>query len=264
MPPRAQLVRQVISSASVSPLQSIRTFASVTTSGHHEAHGQLIDAFQRQISKSCTISTFFIVDALRKAYPNHYLTQTYSNAGLLDFARSGALQADLDTSVGHYFTRTRDHRYERVTAPEHLKDDVQFGRFNCRWKGHDFYMYHIEWYQTDYLTERQFILFPLHDRAQPETPLRVIDDLLVASFQHNADVGEEIWLYDRDHWSKNQRLFASVKKSSWDDVTLGKELKAELMHDVASFFDRRDHYESFGVPWKVSVTFLARFSLVFR
>ena len=62
----------------------------------------------------------------------------------------------------------------------------------------------------------------------------------------------KIWVYDQGYWSKNRKLWENVQAATWENVILKQEVKETMMEDVEDFFDSREDYEGFAVPWKVS------------
>ncbi|KAK3618873.1 hypothetical protein LTR56_024387 [Elasticomyces elasticus] len=60
----------------------------------------------------------------------------------------------------------------------------------------------------------------------------------------------EIYVFDRGCWQKNEELWKSVQSASWNDVILDPVMKNTLINDVQGFFDSRAVYEEVHVPWK--------------
>ena len=209
--------------------------------GHHEEHGAVISQIQDQVKRRTFLPSFYVVDALRSAYPTHVLTQTPTSTGLAALARSGGFEARLDTSLTFYAGREKDSLVERVEQPRDLDYNAEFGRLNCAWRDCEFYIYKGEYWQNDWeCISNHYILCPRDDSCKEETS-RLADDLIVAALQHKAKVDDEVWVFD-SHWKRSGKLWKSVKDSTWDDVILNQELKEELIKDVTSFFDREEAY----------------------
>lgn len=62
-------------------------------------------------------------------------------------------------------------------------------------------------------------------------------------------------MFDQGRWVKNKELCKSVQESTWEDVILDKDLKDVLVNDVEGFFDCKDDYKQFAVPWKRGIIF---------
>lgn len=54
---------------------------------------------------------------------------------------------------------------------------------------------------------------------------------------------------------RSHTLWEQVQKASWDKVILDPEFKKSLTDVSEKFFDSRDVYEDFGVPWKRGLIF---------
>lgn len=188
---------------------------------------------------------------MTRHYPDYHLTRTHPGTGLLDFANTGSLRAKADKHLSFYADRERDNYDNESQSLFKLKDDISFGRLSCTWNGTDFFIYVAELFRGDYTIERHFVLWP-RGESEGDSPARQVDNFLLASLQHRKRVHDEIWLYYDGVWEKNKRLFNSVKGSRWEDAILDDGLKTELMNDVVNFYARKEHYKSFGVPWKVS------------
>jgi transitional endoplasmic reticulum ATPase len=74
--------------------------------------------------------------------------------------------------------------------------------------------------------------------------------LIVAAGRWTNELHEEVWVWDGGYWQKSADLYRSVIKASWDAVILDPEMKEAIINDHLSFFNSRDTYEEFKVPWK--------------
>lgn len=222
--------------------------------GHQACHARVISQLQRHIASPPPLTNFLIVDALRSSYPDHTLVQTEESTGILKLAKAGLLEAHLDRSIDYYGYRCKDQDESKSSQSIVLGYSLEFGRYNCSWKGQDFYLYAANWSPYQYSTiSSHYILCRNQSQDDRDRQLQFIDDLLVAAYEHSCEVQEEIWIYDDGYWRRNSALWKSIKDCSWDDIILNQDLKQELMNDVSRFFDREKYYASFGVPWKVSL-----------
>lgn len=80
------------------------------------------------------------------------------------------------------------------------------------------------------------------------------DELILAASKWCTEVHMEIYVFDSGRWSKNKELWNSVQKATWNEVILDSAMKKKLIDDIEGFFDRRDAYKQFAVPWKASDT----------
>lgn len=140
-------------------------------------------------------------------------------------------------------------------SPGSLKDTVNFGRAQYEWQGKTFIVY------TTVFTEHwmrgaqkaMFILAPYGDKVVGDHHID-IDALLLACGTWTKELHGEIFVFDQAQWSKSKELYKSVQNSSWDDVILHPDTKSKLIEDIQGFFENRELYRSFGIPWKRGVS----------
>ena len=76
-------------------------------------------------------------------------------------------------------------------------------------------------------------------------------ELIAASASHSDAVDEgDVLIFDDDVWKKDTKLWKHIQKTKWEDVILDQSLKDGLTRNVETFFDHRDDYKQFDVPWK--------------
>jgi transitional endoplasmic reticulum ATPase len=61
----------------------------------------------------------------------------------------------------------------------------------------------------------------------------------------------EIWVYDRGRWTKDQDLWLNVQRVNREDVILRPDIWAALKRDILGFYDAKQHFRELGIPWKV-------------
>lgn len=140
-------------------------------------------------------------------------------------------------------------------GPGSLRDKVHFGRARYGWNGKNFIVY------TTMFTENwlhgplkaMFILAPCGDKVVDNHHVD-IDALLLACGNWTKELHGEIFVFDQARWSKSKELYKSVESSSWDDVILNPDTKSKLIEDIQGFFENRELYRSFGIPWKRGVS----------
>ncbi|MCJ1392178.1 hypothetical protein MMC18_005045 [Xylographa bjoerkii] len=123
-------------------------------------------------------------------------------------------------------------------------------KYECHWEGYDFVVYNAEVprpYQLDQVYS--FIL----TRAQCDESVygrSAATDTLIKKVQEwTAKSHNEILVFDR-FWLKSKELYQGVQGSDWKDVILDEATKRLLIKDIEGFFDARDTYKRFGIPWK--------------
>lgn len=246
---RRQSVRNVLARNHATAAASEEIQRPYDTEPHIDVMGDLRSHFAR----SGILPNVGIVDALRRWHPHHTVTQTPKSTGILKFAKAGHAHATLDTIVDFYGSRIYKPATDHPKRSGRLKDEVELGRYSYRWKEWDFHVYVADYWESEYShVQNHYILCPrsqgdvVHGRSQ------VVDKLITAASQHMSEIDDEIWVYDRGYWQKNKRLWKNVQSCKWEDVILNKEMKLQLISDVEAFYDRKEDYGSFAVPWKVS------------
>ncbi|KAG8528125.1 uncharacterized protein KY384_007041 [Bacidia gigantensis] len=200
---------------------------------------------------------FAILTSLRQSYPGHVVTVAPDKTGLTKFAEAGHAKAVLDEEDERfYFWRTYVPADRRSSVDSgKLSDEVKFGKSAYHWDGHDFIVYYAD-FIVDYVFERrQQYYFILYDRSKTSGEIRpkAVDDLIATSTKWNEDLHDEIWMYDRESWTKEKKLFRSVQQAKWDDVVLDPSMKKDLIDDVEGFFNNEAEYREFSVPFKRGV-----------
>ena len=197
-----------------------------------------------------------IVSALRSRYPDWTVTVTHGHTGLIAFAQAGQAKAELDTKT-ESLSAWRLHALpsQRISQDEgKMTDKVHFGKYDYEWKGEVFIVYTASFPQGFQILTNNYILHK-RDRELVDGHCKATDELIAAATKWNNNVHDEVQVFDRERWTKNKDLWASVQNASWDDVIMDKDMKETLINDVEGFFDCRDDYREFSVPWKRGIIF---------
>ncbi|KAK8124414.1 uncharacterized protein PG998_000173 [Apiospora kogelbergensis] len=201
----------------------------------------------------------FISRSLRENYPNLELvvTPAYS-CNLLAYARAGlATYEPVVDDVNGGKNLPASLQWDIYVPPARrldgalggLGETVSFGKYLYKWQGQDFLVYLVDGRdgtQGYPSVLNYYVLTP--DKAKAR-------ELLLAAGRWGADLHDEIWVYDQGRWQKNQELYASIQKASWDNVILDAEMKQALIDDHLSFFESRDTYAKLQVPWKRGIIY---------
>jgi DNA replication protein DnaC len=67
------------------------------------------------------------------------------------------------------------------------------------------------------------------------------------------EVHGEILVYEDGSWTKDDKLFTSIKGATFENLILPPQLKQELREDFRRFFASREVYRKYGMPWKRGV-----------
>jgi ATPase family protein associated with various cellular activities (AAA) len=72
----------------------------------------------------------------------------------------------------------------------------------------------------------------------------------------SCQVRGEILVYENGYFNKDKELFDSIKSSTFDNLVLPPPLMREIQTDFASFFESREVYDRYGIPWKRGAIFI--------
>jgi len=103
-------------------------------------------------------------------------------------------------------------------------------------------------------SEMQYILKEPRGGEKIQGHSRVVDALLTAIGSWQSIEPDALYVFDR-YWTKSVELWREVQKASWDKVILDADVKKELVDVCETFFDSKDTYEEFSVPWKRGLIF---------
>ncbi|KAF2864830.1 P-loop containing nucleoside triphosphate hydrolase protein [Massariosphaeria phaeospora] len=197
-----------------------------------------------------------VLSLIRQMYPEHHVTEVAENkVSLFDFASAGKASCLLDAD-DEAFNATRTwasvgERVEKKLSPGKLDDEFRFARFQYIWEDKEFLAYFVVW--KDMLDSQQRMFYILHPRTTDnivDGHCRDTDALVLAAGKWTSLLHDEIWVFDDGRWTKSKDLYKAVHGASWDDVVLDPDMKKNLIEDVQGFFDNRELYAQFAVPWK--------------
>ncbi|KAI0389752.1 P-loop containing nucleoside triphosphate hydrolase protein [Xylariaceae sp. FL0594] len=133
--------------------------------------------------------------------------------------------------------------------PGRLAEQVNFGKFEYKWQGHEFLLYLADGRdgtQPYGVTRNHYILSPSQ---------KSVRDLLLAAGSWANELHGEVWVFDSGYWQKSAELFRSILGAEWDSVILDADMKKAIIDDHQSFFDSREAYARLKVPWKRGVIY---------
>ncbi|KAK5746375.1 hypothetical protein LTR17_000755 [Elasticomyces elasticus] len=192
-----------------------------------------------------------VIERVRSLHPDkHITTVSTRSVDLLGYAKAGHAQAKLITAGDSYLSqRDYDAPASRMESGNgELSDDIDFGHYEYTWRGRDFSFYYICWYDDSHGSMSfQYIL---SERIGDKLHAASVDELIMACGKWSSELHDEIYVFDRGCWQKNEELWKSVQSASWNDVILDPMMKDTLINDVQGFFDSRAVYEEVHVPWK--------------
>lgn len=194
-------------------------------------------------------------DAIGKLFPDKHITPVLDHdAKPFEYAEAGHAKAKLLRDEDDYLAlRSYSSPVTRMEAGDGKLDEViLFGLYEYEHRGNSFRILCAQWYtQYSYGTmeKMNFILTPKSD-VDAQSHSNIADQLIILAGKWTAQLHDEVYVFDQSQWSKDKALWAAVQTSSWDDVILDPDMKANIIRDVTAFFDSRAVYEEYNVPWK--------------
>ncbi|RPD66739.1 P-loop containing nucleoside triphosphate hydrolase protein [Lentinus tigrinus ALCF2SS1-7] len=201
----------------------------------------MYDPWVDQASNKFSDPAVFGARQLRKLYPDHSIVLSFDYTVNI-FGYPGALIQPLsppDLISAVYFVPLA-RRLSQI--PGVLVDSISFGSFRVAWDKYDFLLYVVKY---PFGFGQQIQHYIIHNG--PEEPARA---LLVAAGGWNAQLHNEILVFNSGFWQKDHRLWTEIQKANWADVILNEDFKANLKKDIYGFFDSEKLYKSLSIPWK--------------
>lgn len=219
------------------------------------AHETAFTSWQDHTSAAKIDTDNFVHTLLRKAYPEtHIVRTTPSKCDLIGFANAGHAKAVSVVWDGFDALRVYKAPPSRLdSAFGRLENVVNFGLWNYKFETRNFRVYEVSY--LDRFSRIAKLLYILCPVLESHSHNVVVDHLLKHAGRWTAEAHDEVWVFDSARWSKNKELWASVQQSSWEDVIVSPEVRKKLSQDVDDFFDSRDSYEKFRIPWKRGIIF---------
>ena len=127
------------------------------------------------------------------------------------------------------------------------RQQIENSWLNVLWKGQLLDVILITWTEDCYRRRHHWIVA---DEKQ------LADDFFDAVCEWGCEVRGEILVYHDGFFEKNKELFDSIKTSTFDNLILRDSLKQEIQNDFTQFFESREIYERYGIPWKRGAIFI--------
>lgn len=158
-----------------------------------------------------------------------------------DFISAGQCSVVEQKSVFYHTTVVWEDTDEK---PE---EEIENAWLNVLWKGHLLDVILITWSQGCTLQQRQWIVADNR---------RVAEDFLNAVCAWWCEVRGEILVYQNGYFDKDKELFDAIKSANFDNLILRDSLKDEIKNDFEQFFNSRETYERYRIPWRRGSIFI--------
>jgi len=127
-----------------------------------------------------------------------------------------------------------------------LTQHIENSWLNVLWKGHLLEVVLLTWTESC-RRRRQWIVADERNIAE---------DFFNAVCEWSCEVRGEILVYHDGDFEKDKELFDSIKNATFDNLVLAGSLKQHIQNDFQQFFNSRELYERYGIPWKRGAVFI--------
>ncbi len=171
-------------------------------------------------------------------------------------------KAVLQTKSGSFDLRTYAHNglcTMELLAGRHSEVDTSwYGEKYGIWKTPANATYSVEWNSRSITVV--MMQWPeghrtAHMRWIIADSSEIAEDFLKEVSEFDSSVRSEILVFEGGCFQKSTELFNSVKSTTFENLILPASMKKEIQDDFHSFFNAREEYERYGVPWKRGVLF---------
>lgn len=157
------------------------------------------------------------------------------------FVRDNRCAVVEQKSVFHHVTT------EWTGAGQKLKQETRNSWLNVLWKGHLLDVILITWIEGYYFRRHHWIVAEEQNVAE-----QFFDEVC----DWSCDVRGEILVFQDGYFEKDQQLLESIRNATFDNLVLYGSLKQQIQDDFQRFFDSREVYERYGIPWKRGALFI--------
>ena len=128
-----------------------------------------------------------------------------------------------------------------------LKQHIKNSWLNVLWKGQLLDVVLITWNEGCYRQRHYWIVADAPNLAE---------EFFDAVCEWGCELRAEILVYHEGYFEKDKDLFQSIKTATFDNLVLQGSLKQEIQNDFAQFFESREVYEQYDIPWKRGAIFI--------
>jgi hypothetical protein len=128
-----------------------------------------------------------------------------------------------------------------------LKSQIENSWLNVLWKGKLLEVVLITWTESCYRRRHHWIV------AEER---KLAEDFFDAVCEWSCEVRGEILVYHDGYFQKDKQLFKSIRKTTFENLVLPESLKQPIQDDFQRFFNSREVYERYAIPWKRGAIFI--------
>ena len=160
---------------------------------------------------------------------------------LEDFVRDERCSVIAQQSVFQHATRD----WEPGEKPQRQR--IENAWLNVLWGGELLDVILLTWHESGRRRRHHWIVA---DTA------KLAEDFLAAVCNWTCEVRGEILVYQDGCFEKDRELFNSIKNATFDKLVRSGSLKQQIQDDFVQFFNSRETYERYGIPWRRGSLFI--------
>jgi hypothetical protein len=209
-------------------------------------NNRLKDFISEALRQHADYIAYFAGARLAEMYPGAAIIDTESlSFNLAEFAEAGLCSIWAHEDV--YCQKDTEWR----GVKKGFKHEIENGWFCVLWpyggKDYSIDVALLTWNDGMCETTRNWIIAESCD---------VAENFMRAVCAYCDEVHSEILVYEDGYWSKDDKLFASIRSATFDNLILPSHLKRGLREDFHRFFASREVYQKYGIPWKRGALFI--------
>lgn len=192
--------------------------------------------------------TYRIGKSLTELFPEQVvLPISHGDYNLEAYVRAGKATATFSTTFGYLERELTYRTWWSDDEPGETQQEALIYRNRnivreVHWEGHDFLLIELSWLESSY------------GRCHGAWLVAASTDLGEAFYRalcsYESVVRDEILIYSDGYWRKDQALYHAVQSATLDGLVLAPGLKEAVHSDLTQFFERREVYRRYGIPWK--------------
>jgi AAA+ superfamily predicted ATPase len=118
---------------------------------------------------------------------------------------------------------------------------------NVLWQGQLLEVVLLTWSEACRLTRHHWIVA---DRQ------KLAEEFLNAVCVRSCEVRGEILVFQDGEFQKDTELFSAIKSATFENLILSHSLKDQIQKDFKQFFNSRETYERYDIPWRRGSLFI--------
>jgi len=188
------------------------------------------------------VIAYHVGKELAELYPNKTIVAGYNWSFDLDaFVRAEKCAVVADKSVFHQV------RTNWEGAGKRERQQIENSWLNVLWGGQLFDVLLISWTEGCRTIRHHWVI---------ADDLQMANGFVAAVCEWSCEVRDEIVVFQDGYFQKNTELYNSIKTATFDNLILRDSLKDDIQNDFEHFFNSREMYDRYQIPWKRGAIFI--------